>query len=157
VVKVGDKAPDVQLIDSDRKQTKISDYQGKLTVLAFFPGAFTGVCTKEMCMFRDGLSRLNDLGASIVGISVDLPFSQKAFKDKYSIPFPLLSDYSREAVDAYDVALHDFVGLRGYTAAKRSIFILDEDGIVRFKWVSDDPKVEPDYERVYSEVQKLKK
>jgi peroxiredoxin len=157
VVKVGDKAPDVRLIDSERKKMSLSDYRGKLTVLAFFPGAFTGVCTKEMCMFRDGLSRLNDLGASIVGVSVDLPYSQQAFREKHSIPFPLLSDYSRDAVNAYDVALHNFEGLRGYTAAKRSIFILDEDGIVRFKWVSDNPDVEPDYERVYSEVQKLKK
>lgn len=155
MVNVGERAPDVQLVDTDRKPAKISDFRGKKTVLAFFPGAFTGVCTKEMCTFRDGLSKFNTLGANVVGISVDSPFSNKVFSETNKFGFRVLSDYSREAVRSYGIPLENFAGLTGYTAAKRSIFILDKDGTVRFKWVSDDPSIEPNYDQVLKELEKV--
>jgi len=156
LVEIGQRAPDVQLIDTDRKPVKISDFKGKTTVLLFFPGAFTGVCTKEMCTFRDSMANYNKLNANVVGISVDSPFSDKAFKDANQLSFPLLSDYAREAVKAYGVELPNFAGLNGYTAAKRAVFILDKDQNVRFKWVSDNPGVEPNYATVAQEAEKAR-
>jgi glutaredoxin-dependent peroxiredoxin len=156
LVEIGQTAPDVELVDTERKATKISDFKGKTTVLLFYPGAFTGTCTKEMCTFRDSLSRFNNMDANVVGISVDGPFANKAFKSANNVNFPLLSDYSRAAVEAYNDVLNDFAGLKGYAAAKRAVFILDKDQKVRFKWISDNPGIEPDYAVVEKEAQKLK-
>lgn len=156
MIGVGQKAPDIQLVDIDKKPVKISDFQGKTTVLLFFPGAFTGVCTKEMCAFRDALSMYNNLNANVVGISVDSPFALKGFKTANNLTFPLLSDYTRNAVNAFGIPLNDFSGLAGYTAAKRSIFILDKDQKVRFEWVGDNPGTEPDYATIAKETEKLK-
>ncbi|PSN90059.1 peroxiredoxin [Candidatus Marsarchaeota G2 archaeon OSP_D] len=155
MVDLNTQAPDVQLVDTDMKPVKISDFRGKVTVLAFYPGAFTSVCTKEMCTFRDNMSKFNSLNAAVVGISVDPPFSNSAFKKSNNLNFPILSDYNREAVKLYGVAAENFAGLKGYTAAKRSVFILDKQGIIRYKWVSDDPRVEPNYEEIANQVAKL--
>jgi len=148
MINIGEKAPDFALHDTDKKLRKLSEFLGKKTVLAFFPGAFTSVCTKEMCVFRDSMARLNEVKAQIVGISVNDPYSNRGFAEQNMLNFPLLSDYNREVVKLYDIELKDFAGLKGYTAAKRSIFILDKNGIVRYKWVSEDPGVEPDYEEI---------
>jgi len=156
ITEVGQKAPDVLLYDIDKKPVKISDFKGKTTVLLFFPGAFTGTCTKEMCMFRDEMSRYNNLNAKVVGISVDSPFALKGFKNANSLDFPLLSDFARNAVNLYGVLMQDFGGLPGYTAAKRSVFVLDRDQKIRFKWVSDNPGVEPDYATVAREAEAVK-
>jgi len=156
MVEIGQTAPDVELVDTERKAVKISELKGKTTVLAFYPGAFTGVCTKEMCTFRDSLSKFNDLNANIIGISVDPPFSNKAFKDANKLNFTILSDYNRTAVKAFGIAHDDFAGLKGYTSAKRSVFILDNGGVIRYKWVSDNPGVEPNYEQISKEIEKLK-
>jgi peroxiredoxin len=148
MVKVGEKAPDFTLVGTDFKPKKLSDFLGKKTVLAFFPGAFTSVCTKELCKLRDELWRLEQLDARVVAVSVNDPFSQKGFSQDNMLNFPLLSDYNREVVKLYGVELKDFAGLKGYTAAKRSVFVLDKNGIVRYRWVSEDPGVEPNYEEV---------
>lgn len=147
-VRVGDKAPDFTLVDTEKKPRTLSEFLGKKLVLAFFPGAFTGVCTKEMCAFRDSMSRFNELNAQVVGICVDAPFSNKAFATQNQLQFPILSDYSRSAVNAYGIVLNDFAGLTGYAAAKRSVFVLDKGGVVRYAWVSDNPGVEPNYDEV---------
>jgi peroxiredoxin len=147
-VRVGDKAPDFTLVDTDKKARSLSEFLGKKTVLAFFPGAFTGVCTKEMCTFRDSMSRFNELNAQVVGISVDAPFSNKAFAAQNNLQFPILSDYGRSAVKAYGIVLDDFAGLTGYSTAKRSVFVLDKGGVVRYAWVTDNPGVEPNYDEV---------
>ncbi|MGI0091519.1 MAG: peroxiredoxin [Nitrososphaerales archaeon] len=156
MVEVGQNAPDVELVDSERKPAKISDYRGKPTVLLFYPGAFTGVCTKEMCNMRDNLSKYNQLGVSVVGISVDGPFANNAFKSANNINFPLLSDYNREAVKTYGNFHENFAGIKGYTASKRAVYVLDKDGTVRYKWVSENPGVEPDYATIAKEAEKVK-
>ncbi|MEM0321288.1 MAG: peroxiredoxin [Thermoprotei archaeon] len=156
MVDLNAQAPDVQLVDTDLKPVKISDFRGKPVVLAFYPGAFTSVCTKEMCTFRDNISKFNSLSAVVVGISVDPPFSNAAFKKSNNLNFPILSDYNREAVKLYGVAAENFAGLKGYTAAKRAVFILDKQGVVRYKWVSDDPRIEPNYDEIAREASKLK-
>lgn len=144
-IKVGDKAPDFTLPDTDLKPRSLKEFKGNKTLLAFFVGAFTSVCTKEMCTFRDSMARLIDLKAQIVGIAVTDPFSNKAFAEKNRLSFPILSDYKREAIKAYGIQLPDFAGLKDYSTAKRSIFILDKDGVVRYVWITDNPAVEPNY------------
>ena len=155
-IKVGDKAPDFTLPDIDLKPKSLHEFLGQKTVLAFFVGAFTSTCTKEMCAFRDSMARLIDLEAQVVGISVNDPFSNKAFSEKNRLPFPILSDYKREVIKKYGLELPDFAGLRGYTVAKRSIFILDKDGVVRYVWVSDDPAVEPNYDEIQKALEQIK-
>jgi len=147
-INVGDKAPDFTLSDTDRKPRKLSEFLGKKLVLAFFPGAFTSVCTREMCTFRDSMARLNELKSHVVGISVNDPFSNKGLAEKNMLTFPILSDYNREVVRLYGIELKDFAGLKGYSVAKRSVFILDKNGIVRYRWISEDPGIEPNYKEI---------
>jgi peroxiredoxin len=154
-IKVGDKAPDFTLPDINMKQRSLKEFLGQKIVLAFFVGAFTATCTKEMCEFRDSMSRLTDLKAQVIGISVNDPFSNKAFVEKNRLPFPVLSDYKRETIKAYGLEFPDFAGLEGYTVAKRSIFILDVNGVVRYVWVSDNPLVEPNYMEIQKALEKI--
>ena len=152
---VGQPAPDFTLFDSDRQQRSLGEVKGKNVVLAFFPGAFTGVCTTEMCALRDRSDQFNNLNAQVLGISVDAPAAQKAFSDNNNLSFPLLSDYSRQVVIQYDVALPNFGGMEGFVAAKRAVFVLDKEGVVRYKWVGPTPGVEPDYDEVIRAVDQL--
>ena len=154
-IKVGDKAPDFTLADVDLKPRSLKEFLGRKIVLAFFVGAFTSTCTKEMCEFRDFMARLIDLNAQVIGISVSDPFSSKAFAEKNRLPFPILSDYKREVIKTYGLESPNFAGLNGYTVAKRSIFILDEGGTVRYVWVSDDPAVEPNYQEIQNVLEKI--
>ena len=154
-VKVGEKAPDFTLPDTELKPRSLREFLGNKTVLAFFVGAFTSVCTKEMCTFRDSMARLTNLKAQIVGIAVTDPFSNKAFAEKNMLPFPILSDYKREIIQTYGIELPDFSGLKGYTTAKRAIFILDKTGIARYVWITDNPAVEPNYEEIEKFLEKI--
>jgi peroxiredoxin len=154
-VKVGDKAPDFTLVDMDKKPRSLHDFLGKKVVLAFYVGAFTSTCTKEVCEFRDSMSRLVDLNAQVIGVSVNDPFSNKAFAEKNRLPFLVLSDYNREVIKIYGIELFDFAGLKGYTVAKRSIFILDEQNFVRYIWISEDPSVEPNYEEIQRALEQI--
>ena len=147
-VTVGNKAPDFALFDTEKKVRSLGEFLGKKTVLAFYPGAFTGVCTKEFCTLRDSMIRFNELNAQVIGISVDAPFANKAFASQNNLQFPLLSDFTRAAIQAYGIVHDGFAGLTGYLASKRSVFVLDKDGVVRYAWVSDNPGVEPNYEEV---------
>ncbi len=147
-VRVGDQAPDFTLPDVDMKPRSLHEFLGQKVVLAFFVGAFTSTCTMEACAFRDSMARLTDLHAQVIGVSVNDPFSNKGFAEKNYLPYPILSDYNREVVKQYGLELENFAGLQGYTVAKRSIFILDAKGIVRYMWVSEDPSVEPNYDEV---------
>lgn len=144
-IEKGQKLPDFQLPDQTRTMRSLKDYAGKKIVLAFFPGAFTGVCTKEMCTFRDAIG---SLPGQVVGVSVNDPFTNKAFSDMNKLQFPILSDYLRETIKKYNIFHENFAGLNGYTAAKRSVFVVDDKGIVRYKWVSEDPGKEPNYNEI---------
>ena len=155
-VGVGQLAPEFNLFDTDKKAKTLADFSGKNKVIAFFPGAFTGVCTKEMCEFRDSMANLNNLNAEVLGVSVDGVFSNKAFAAQNNLQFTVLSDYRREAVKAYGVELNDFAGLPGYVAAKRSIFVLDKSNVVRYAWISDNPGVEPNYAEISQALSALK-
>jgi peroxiredoxin len=147
-LKKGDRAPAFTLYDSEKKSRSLSEFLGKKTVLVFYPGAFTGVCTKEMCTFRDSLATLGSLKAQIVGISVDSPFANKAFAAQNNLTFPLLSDFHREVSKNYGGLQEDFSGLKSYTTSKRAVFVLDSGGIVQYAWITDNPGVEPPYPEI---------
>lgn len=147
-LKVGDKAPDFTLVDIDKKEHTLKEFLGKKTVIAFYPGAFTGVCTKEMCALRDSLTNFSSMNAQIVGISVDSPFANKGFAAANNLTFPLLSDYTRTVSQQYAGLYDAFAGLKGLIAAKRSVFVLDANGVVKYVWITENPGVEPPYDEV---------
>jgi peroxiredoxin len=152
-VDVGSKAPDFTLTNQDRQPVTLSQQRGKPVVLAFFPAAFSGVCTKELCTFRDAMAQLNKANAQVYGISVDTFFTLKAFQDAQGYNFPLLSDFNKQAIRDYGVFNEDMIGLKGI--AKRAVFVLDKDGVVRHKEVLEDARNEPDYEKVMSTLRAL--
>lgn len=145
---VGTKAPEFSLLKNRTDRVTLSALKGQKVVIAFFPAAFTSVCEKELCTFRDSLAELNGLDATVLGVSVDGPFANVAFAEKNKLTFPVLSDYLREATRAYDVALDDFAGMVGYTASNRAVYVVDKEGVIRYAWVGANPGVEPDYDAV---------
>jgi len=147
-VEVGSKAPDFTLPNQDREPVTLSAQRGKHVVLAFFPAAFTGVCTKELCTFRDSLAQLNEANATVFGISADTPFALKEFANQQRLNFPLLSDFNRTAIEAYGVANPDMGGLKGIS--KRAVFVVDSAGLVRHKEITANPGVEPDYAKIHA-------
>ena len=147
-VEIGQEAPGFSLYDQDLNERSLAEFRGKNVVLAFYPGAFTGVCTTEMCVLRDQAAECNSLNAQVLGISVDPPFAHKAWADANDLNFPALGDFNREAVNRYDGAFPDLGGLQGYVAANRAEFMVDKDGVVRYRWVAPSPADEPDYEEV---------
>ena len=147
-VDVGSKAPDFTLTNQDREPVTLSALRGRPVVLAFFPAAFSSVCTKELCTFQDQLARLNQATARVFGISVDTFFTLKAFQADQKLTFPLLSDFNKQVIRDYGVFNEDMIGLKGI--ARRAVFVLDRDGVVRHREVLDDARNEPDYEKVFS-------
>ena len=150
---VGAQAPDFTLTNQDRQPVTLSQQRGRAVVLAFFPAAFSSVCTKELCTFRDSLSRLNEANAQVYGISVDTFFTLKAFKDAQGYNFPLLSDFNKQAIRDYGVFNEDMIGLKGI--AKRAVFVIDKDGIVRHREVLEDARNEPNYDAVFKTLASL--
>ncbi len=145
---LGHTAPDFSLHDTGRELVGLGSLRGRKVVLAFFPAAFTGICEKELCTFQSSLAAFNDLNAQVLAICVDAPFANAAFAAKTGASFPILSDYTRSTVEAYGVALEDFGGMPGYVASQRAVFIVDEEGTVRYEWIAPNPGVEPDYAAV---------
>lgn len=147
-IQINQKAINFKLFDTERKEISLDDFAGKKLVLAFFPGAFTGACTKEMCAFRDMMSEFDSLDAQVIGISVDSPFANKAFATQNQLSFPILSDYTRDVSKTYSGLHEDFVGLKGYSVSKRAVFVLDKEHTVKYTWISEDPSKEPPYEEI---------
>ncbi|HMD33984.1 MAG TPA: peroxiredoxin [Vicinamibacterales bacterium] len=145
---VGSKAPDFTLMNEDRQPVTLSGEKGHPVVLAFFPAAFSSVCQKELCTFRDSMAKLNQAKAKVYGISVDTFFTLKAFKDQQRLSFPLLSDFNKQTIRDYGVFNEDMIGLKGI--AKRSTFVIDKDGMVRHREVLEDARNEPDYDKVFA-------
>lgn len=145
---VGAKAPDFTLPNQDRQPVTLSrEYARQNVVLAFFPAAFSSVCTKELCTIRDQLGQLDHVPkAQVLGISTDTFFALKAFADQQKLAFPLLSDFNKDAIRAYGVVNPDMIGLRDI--AKRAVFVVDRQGVIRYREVLDDARNEPDYEKL---------
>ena len=149
----GSTAPDFTLPNQDREPVTLSKQRGRPIVLAFFPAAFSSVCQKELCTFRDALAKLNKVNAQVYGISVDTFFALKAFADQQHLTFPLLSDFNKQVIRDYGVFNEDMIGLKGI--AKRAVFVLDKSGVIRHREVLDDARNEPDYDKVYEAVAAL--
>lgn len=148
-INVGDQAPDFTLKSKsdDLNDISLSDYKGqKNVVILFVPLAYTSVCTDELCSVSGGLADYDALDAQVLGISVDSPFAQEAWAKESGITFPLLSDFNKEVSAAYGSQFEDLLGFKG--VAKRSAFVVDKSGVVRFASVSDDPTVVPDFDAI---------
>jgi peroxiredoxin len=146
-VDVGSKAPDFTLPNQDRAAITLGDELKKgPVVLAFFPGAFSGTCTSEMCTLRDATAELNKVNAQVLGVSTDTFFALKAWADAQKFTFPLLSDYNKEVIAKYAVVNPDMIGLKNI--AKRAVFVIDRSGVVRHRDVLDDARNEPDYAKL---------
>ena len=154
-IKVSSHAPHVKLYDSDRNQVEFPKHH-EVTVLAFFPAAFTSVCTKELCTFRDSIAAFEGLSAKVYGISVDSPFALAEFKKQQKLTFPLLSDFEHHAIKAFDVVYPNLANI-GYVCAQRSVFVIGKDGHVAWAWAGDAPSQEPDYEAVKKAVEAASK
>ncbi len=145
---VGDTAPGFELVDTELKIRNLDEFRGGKIVLSFIVAASSPVCEVELCSFRDSWKEISDLGAKVVAISNDGPFANKAFAEKNNFNFPLLGDYTSKTIRDYGVLMPDLLHIKDYNAAKRSIFIINEDGKISYKWVSEDPLKEPNYEEI---------
>jgi len=150
----GANAPDFTLPDQDRSPVTLSEELKKgPVVLAFFPAAFSGTCTTEMCTFRDSMADLQRVSARVIGVSTDTFFTLKAWADAQRFAFPLLSDYNKTVIEQYGVVNPDMIGLKNI--AKRAVFVIDRSGVVRYREVLDDARNEPDYEKVRAVIGRL--
>ena len=150
MVDIGDTAPAFTLKTTDKSDISLADYSGQTVILAFYPGAFTGVCDKEMCAFQDNMGKLNQSNAVVLGISVDSPWANAEFAKKYNLEYSLLSDLDRDVVKAYDATFVGLGGIDGYMSANRVVIVIDGSGIVQHRWVAENPGVEPDYDAIVS-------
>ena len=150
MVNIGDTAPAFTLKNTEKSNVSLSDYAGKTVILAFYPGAFTGVCDKEMCAFQDNFDKLNSSNATVLEISVESPWANAEFARKYNLEFTLLSDLDRDVVKAYDATFTGLGGIEGYICANSVVIVVDKNGIVQHRWVAENPGVEPDYDAVVS-------
>lgn len=147
MIELGERAPDFTVPKAggeaynDFEEFTLSEAFGDgPIVLAFFPAAFTRGCTAEMCAFRDSMSAFNEIDAAVYGISVDLPFSQNVWMQREALNVPMLSDWDHEVIHACDLVLEDMYGM--LEVAKRSVFVLDGDGVIRHTWVEGDDDVD---------------
>ena len=152
---LNETAPGFNLKNTEKNDIALSSYKGKTVVLAFYPGAFTGVCDTEMCSLRDSMNSFNDLNATVLGISVDSPWANAEFAKRYEINFNLLSDYNRDVSKAYDMVFNGLGGLEGYVCSNRGVIIIDGQGLIRYRWVAENPGVEPNYTEIIEKVKSL--
>jgi peroxiredoxin len=150
MVTVGDQAPDftVPLVtDTMEPFTLAESLDEAPIVLVFFPGAFTSVCTEELGTFDDRLTGFEDIGATVYGVSVDTPFSLREYREQEGLQFGLLSDHDKEIIEAYDLSI-DFEDYGYYGLADRAVVVIDANGTVTYRWVAENPSLQPDYEAV---------
>jgi len=146
-LKVGDKAPDFKLYSSALKEVSLADYAGRKLVIHFFPMAFTGTCTTQLCTMRDSFGYYEGMNADVVAISVDSPFTLAKFKEEQFYQFPLLSDFNKEISQAYGAFYEEFVfNLKG--VSKRAAFVIDEQGIITYAEVLEVATDLPDFDAI---------
>ena len=152
-ISVGDSLPDVTVYTATAEAASLPGLvQNKPTVLLFFPAAYTRVCEKELCTFRDGLASYNELGANVYGLSVDTPFTLGAYAKQLGLEFPLISDYDKSATRALGLE----IGLRGIMGfSQRAAYVVAPDGKISWLWVADVPSQEPPYDQVAAAVKAL--
>ena len=155
MLNINDRAPDFTLKNTNKEDVSLSDFSDKTVVLAFYPGAYTGVCDNEMCALQDNLKSFNDLNATVLGVSVDSPWANGAFSKQYNLEFELLSDSDREVIKSYDALFTGLGGIEGYTSANRVVYII-KDGFIKYAWQAEpNPGVEPDYDEIKSKLESI--
>lgn len=153
-ISIGQAAPDFTLFDSEKKPLTLSEQKGKNVLLLFFPLAFTSVCTKELCGVRDNISRYHSANAQVLGISVDSVYTLAKYKAEQSYNFPLLSDFNKEVSEAYDSLFKDWIlNMKG--VSKRSAFVIDKEGIVRYAEVLESAGEMPDFDKINAVLENL--
>lgn len=153
-ISTGTQAPDFSLFDTQKNKVTLSELKGKNVLLLFFPQAFTSVCTKELCMIRDDISRYQNTEATVFGISVDSVYTLAQFKEQQNYNFELLSDFNKEVSEAYGCIYNEWnLGMRG--VSKRAAFVIDKMGIVRYAEVLEIARDEPDYDAVNAILKEL--
>ena len=153
-LEIGQLAPDFTLFSDEKKAVTLSELRGKNVVLNFFPAAYTGVCTAQLCDARDNMKKYESLNAQVLGISVDSPFTLAKFKADNEYTFPLLSDFNKTVIDAYDMYLEKFVfGMVG--VAKRGIFVIDTEGVLRYAEVMASAGDSPNFGAVRAALEAL--
>ncbi len=155
-IQIGQQAPDFTLRDTEKQKVTLSEQKGKNVLLLFYPAAFTGVCTTELCGVRDNLTFYNNADAQVYGISVDSLFAQGKFKKELELNFPLLSDFNKTASTAYDTIYeHWFNDMDG--VSKRSAFVIDKEGIVRYAEVLENASEVPNFAAIQNCLQEINK
>jgi peroxiredoxin len=153
-IKTGDQAPDFKLYNSDKEEVSLSDFRGSNVVLLFFPQAFSGICTKELCSMRDDIGSYEDLNAQVLAVSVDSVFTLAKFKEDQHFSFPLLSDFNKEVCQTYGAYYDEFVfGMKG--VARRSAFVIDTEGVVRYAEVLESAGDLPNFTAVKETLEQL--
>jgi peroxiredoxin len=151
---VGSKAPDFKLFNTEKKEISLAEQKGKNVVLLFFPLAFTSTCTTELCNIRDNYATYNSLNAVVFGISGDSLFSLAKFKEEQKLNFDLLSDFNKEVSTAYNSLYEQFsYGMKGVT--KRSAFVIDKDGIIRYAEILEKAGELPSFEKINATLRSL--
>ena len=152
---INDLAPEFTLKNTSKEDVSLSDFTDKTVVLAFYPGAFTGVCDAEMCALQDNLKSFNDVNAIVLGISVDSPWANGGFSKQYSLEFDLLSDLDKKVINDYNVVFNGLGGIENYTCANRAVFIIKE-GVIKYRWdAAPNPGVEPDYNEIKKQLENI--
>ena len=154
-IAIGQAAPDFSLFDSEKNKVTLSELKGKNVVLLFFPLAFTGVCTKELCSVRDNIATYNDTNAQVLGISVDSLFVLDKFKQEQNLNFPLLSDFNKEAAKAFDVLYEIFPAFEMQGVSKRAAFVIDKEGVIKYAEICATPGDLPDFAAIQSTLQSI--
>lgn len=153
-ITIGQQAPAFSLYDSEKKKISLSDFKGKNVLLLFFPQAFTGTCTKELCSTRDNIALYDRSNAQVLGISVDSVFTLAKYKEEQQLNFPLLSDFNKETSSTYDALYDSFVfDMKG--VSKRSAFIIDKEGVIRYAEVLETASDLPNFDAIQQTLQTL--
>lgn len=153
-IKIGQKAPEFSLFDTERKKVNLSDFKGKNVLILFYPQAFSSTCTKELCSVRDDIGRYNNANAEVLGISVDSVFTLKRYKEEQGYNFPLLSDFNKETSAAYDSLYENWI-LEMKGVSKRSAFIVDKEGIIQYAELVEAKDAVPDFEAINQKLESL--
>ncbi|HNS11257.1 MAG TPA: peroxiredoxin [Bacteroidia bacterium] len=154
MLQIGQKAPAFKLLDTEKNEVSLDQYKGKNLVIFFFPMAWTGNCTKEMCAVQEDYNGYSGMNAEVIGISVDTFFALKKFKEEFKLSFTLLSDFNKQVIRDYDMVHHDFAF--GYKdVAKRATIVLDKEGVVQFTQILPSPGDFPDMDAIKAAVKKL--
>ena len=156
-IQTGQKAPDFTLFDTDKNKVSLADQKGSNVVVLFFPLAFTGVCTAELCTVRDNIGSYNSTNAKVFGVSVDSLFTLGKFKAEQNLNFSLLSDFNKDAAKAFGVLYETFPAFEMQGVSKRAAFVIDKEGVVQYAEICPTPGDLPDFAAIQTTLEGLKK